>query len=184
MNLPNSLTMARLLAVPLVVWLIATGEHLAAFVAFVLAGATDALDGTLARALDQRTRLGACLDAVADKSLIAAIYVTLALTAHLPASLAALVVMRDALIVAGVLVTWLLGRPIPIEPSGVSKANTFVQIAFAALMLGARGFGWSAPAVEVAGAWLVGALTLWSAAAYLATFIRHNMVAGARSTDG
>ena len=183
MNLPNCLTIARLLAVPLVVWLIVTGEHLWAFTAFVPAGLTDALDGALARALDQRTRLGAYLDAIADKGLIAAIYVTLALTGEIAGALAALVVLRDALIIGAVLLTWLTGRPIAIDPSRLSKANTFVQIGFAALMLAARGFGWDAPTLELGGAWLVGALTLWSAAAYLATFRRHTTLAGARPTD-
>ena len=183
MNLPNCLTIGRLLAVPLVVWLIVTGEHLGAFIAFALAGLTDALDGALARALDQRTRLGAYLDAVADKGLIAAIYMTLALTGDIPPALAVVVVVRDALIIGALLLTRLRGRPIAIDPSRLSKANTFVQIGFAALMLGARGFGWNAPTLEIAGAWVVGALTLWSAAAYLATFIRHTTLAGARPTD-
>jgi cardiolipin synthase len=172
-NLPNLLTIGRVFAVPLVVWLIASGQHLGAFWLFALAAVTDAVDGAIARAFDQRTELGAYLDPIADKALLVSIYVTLAVFEEIPAWLAIAVVFRDLVIIGAVILTWLIDRPLPITPLMVSKANTLAQIVFAGLVLGANGFGLSLAGAETAGAYLVGALTLASAGAYLAAFIRH-----------
>src|SRR5277367_6169746 len=84
-NLPNFITLARLLSVPVAVWLILVGEFAAAFWVFVAAGVSDALDGFIAKRFDQRTRLGALLDPIADKSLLVAVYVTLGVAGELPA---------------------------------------------------------------------------------------------------
>ena len=67
MNIPNSLTLGRIVLVPLVVWLIITHEMMAAFLLFLLAGLSDAADGYLAKRLRWRTELGAYLDPIADK---------------------------------------------------------------------------------------------------------------------
>ena len=173
MNIPNLLTIARIFAVPIVVWLIASGEHLAAFWLFSIAAVTDGLDGAIARSFNQRTELGAYLDPVADKALLVSIYVTLAILGDIPRALAIAVVFRDVVIVGAVILTWLIDRPFPIDPLKISKLNTLAQLLFAALVLGARGYGLDLGAVETAGAYLVGALTLASAGAYLAAFIRH-----------
>jgi cardiolipin synthase len=172
-NLPNLLTIGRVFAVPLVVWLIASAQPLAAFWVFALAGVTDALDGAIARAFNQRTELGAYLDPLADKALLVSIYVTLAIEGEIARSLAIAVVFRDLIIVAAVILAWLLARPLPITPLKVSKANTLAQIVFAGMVLGADGFGLDLSVAEMVGAYLVGGLTLASAGAYLAAFIRH-----------
>ncbi|RXF73956.1 CDP-alcohol phosphatidyltransferase family protein [Hansschlegelia zhihuaiae] len=173
MNLPNLLTIGRIFAVPLVVWLIASGEHLAAFWLFSLAAVTDGLDGALARAFDQRTELGAYLDPIADKALLVSIYVTLAIYEEIPRALAIAVVSRDLVIIGAVILTWLIDRPVPIEPLKISKLNTLAQILFAGAVLASSGFALDLHTVEEIGAYLVGALTLASAGAYLAAFIRH-----------
>ena len=173
MNIPNTLTIARIFAVPIVIWLIASGEHLAAFWLFALAAITDGVDGALARALDQRTKLGAYLDPIADKALLVSIYVTLAIFGEIPRGIAIAVVFRDVVIVGAVVLSWLIERPLPIEPLRISKLNTLAQILFAGLVLGAGGFGLDLATLETAGAYLVGALTLASAGAYLAAFVRH-----------
>lgn len=173
MNLPNLLTIGRIFAVPLVVWLIASGEFLFAFWLFALAGVTDAVDGALARALNQRTELGAYLDPIADKALLVSIYVTLAIFDQIPRSLAIAVVFRDIVIVGAVILTWLIEQPLPIEPLKISKFNTLAQILFAGVVLGSDGFAIELREVERVGAYLVGGLTLASAGAYLVAFIRH-----------
>ncbi len=173
MNIPNILTIFRIFAVPVVVWLIASGELLAAFWLFAIAAVTDALDGAIARAFNQRTELGAYLDPVADKALLVSIYVTLAIFNEIPRGLAIAVVFRDFVIVGAVILTWLIERPLPIEPLKISKLNTLAQILFAGLVLGAAGFGLEASMLKSAGGYLVGALTLASAGAYLAAFVRH-----------
>ncbi len=101
-NLPNLITIARILMVPLTVWLIITGRHELAFFVFILAGISDGVDGFIAKRFDMRTTLGAYLDPLADKLLLMSIYVTLGILDQLPAWLAILVVSRDLLIVGGV----------------------------------------------------------------------------------
>src|SRR5260370_23222979 len=80
LNIPNLITLARILSVPIMVWAIATGEMLFAFALFVLAGLSDAVDGYLAKRLDMASELGAYLDPIADKALIVSIYVTLGIS--------------------------------------------------------------------------------------------------------
>jgi cardiolipin synthase len=173
MNLPNIITILRLFAVPLVVWLILSGLHDWAFWVFVAAGLSDGVDGYLARAWNQRTELGAYLDPVADKALLVSIYVTLAIGGALPVWLAIAVVFRDVMIVGAIILSWLLNRPVVIRPLVVSKLNTAVQIVFAAIALGGAGFGLTFGVWFVVMGWIVGGLTLVSAAAYLAQWMQH-----------
>jgi cardiolipin synthase len=173
MNLANILTILRIIAVPIVIVLIGQQEWLAAFVLFVAAGVTDAIDGWIARTFNQRTELGAYLDPLADKALLVSIYVTLALQGIIPTWLAVLVVSRDVMIIGAVIVSWLVDRPVEIAPLMLSKANTVAQISFAALKLGALGFSLDIGMLGTIGVWLVTALTLASIAAYLAAWLRH-----------
>lgn len=176
MNVPNLISLLRLAAVPLVVWLIANERLAAAFWIFAAAGASDAVDGYLARVLNQRTRLGAYLDPIADKMLLVCVFVTLGQVGKIESWLVILVVSRDVMIVGGIILLFMLEHPIAVAPSFVSKANTLVQIAFAALVLARygldfRGVGWSA-AIEWA-SYVVAATTLASAAQYVVLGIRH-----------
>jgi len=173
LNLPNILTLGRIVIVPIVVWLIASGLFFAAFVCFVLAGITDALDGYLARKLDQRTTLGAYLDPLADKALLVSIYVSLGLVGHLPNWLVILVVSRDVMIVGAVILSWVMERPVTIRPLYVSKMNTFGQITLAAIVLFDLAFPVDVGALVGVVTVVTGALTAASMAAYLVQWIRH-----------
>lgn len=166
-TLPNLITLGRLFAVPAAVWLMLQHRHDAAFLVFVGAGISDALDGWLARVRNARSRLGALLDPVADKALLVSVYVTLAAMEVLPDWLAILVVFRDLLIVGGVIMLWALGVPTRIRPLLVSKANTVAQIALAALALFLAGWHVAAPGLLSAMIWLVAATTIGSGAAYV-----------------
>src|SRR5258706_587399 len=125
-NLPNLITLARLLCVPLAIWLILEARYGVAFWVFVAAGISDALDGYIAKRFDQRTPLGALLDPIADKALLAGVYITLGLADQLPHWLVILVVLRDLLIVGGYLL--IQGTAAP-QPPFISKVNALVQIA-------------------------------------------------------
>jgi cardiolipin synthase len=173
MTLPNLITVARLLMVPVAIMMILDGRWLAAFLVFALAGLSDAVDGYLARRFAMASDLGAYLDPIADKALIVSIYVTLAFVGAVPPWLVVLVVSRDLLIVSAVILSWMMSRPLPIAPFSVSKLNTLAQILFAALLLGSRAFGFE-PGLGIAiGSGLVAMLTLASMAAYLAFWLRH-----------
>jgi cardiolipin synthase (CMP-forming) len=173
MTIPNLITIARLIAVPLIVLLIGQGSWGLAFTVFVAAGISDAVDGFIARRFDMRSEFGAYLDALADKALLVSIYVTLSVTGVLPGWLAILVVSRDLMIISAILVSWLMGRPLAIKPMFVSKLNTGAQIVFAALVLGTKAVILEAPTLYGIGMVLVAALTIVSAAAYLARWMRH-----------
>ncbi|RIA56836.1 CDP-alcohol phosphatidyltransferase family protein [Dichotomicrobium thermohalophilum] len=173
MYLPNLITVIRVLLVPVVVWLIIHGAHTAAFALFLLAGVSDAIDGFLARHFDWGTELGAYLDPLADKMLLVAIYVTLGLLGHMPAWLVIAVVSRDVLIVGAVILSWMLDRPVEMRPSKVSKANTVGQIILAGAVLAQLGFAPVLEALVTPLTWVVGILTLASAAVYLARWLRH-----------
>jgi cardiolipin synthase len=164
-NLPNIITFARLCAVPVAIWLVLRSQFDAAFWLFVAAGASDAVDGWLARRLGS-TAVGALLDPVADKVLLVGMYVTLASVHVLPDWLAILVVFRDLVIVGGVLVLFVLGLPVVIRPLFISKVNTTLQIVLVAVALLLTGSGLNWPLLEVL-VWLVSASTLASGAAYV-----------------
>ncbi len=173
MNIPNSITLLRIVLVPLVVWLIITHEMLAAFVVFLLAGLSDAADGFLAKRYGWRTELGAYLDPIADKALLVSIYVTLGFAGHLPVWLVIAVVSRDILIIGAVVLSWMLSRPLAMQPLLISKANTCFQILLAGFVLGELGLGLGLyPLVELL-IWVTGALTILSAAAYFWGWLRH-----------
>ncbi len=173
LNLPNLITTARILCVPLIVWAITAGHMLPAFLLFLVAGISDAVDGFLAKRFNMATELGALLDPIADKALIVSIYVALGFTEAVPRWLVILVVSRDILIVGGFLVAMLMARPMPVRPHPVSKLNTVAQIVLAGTVLGSLGLnfdaGWALPALIG----LVTILTLLSIGFYVAEWIRH-----------
>lgn len=173
LNLPNLITIFRIFMVPLIVWLIISGQFLPAFMIFVLAGMSDAVDGFIAKRFNQETELGAYLDPIADKLLLVSIYVALGLQEILPAWLVILVVSRDILIIGAFLLSWLMDRPVPITPLMVSKANTTVQIVLAAVVLGGLGFGIVLADLINMTSIVVAALTVLSAAAYLRLWLEH-----------
>jgi len=173
MTIPNLITIGRLFLVPLVIVMIVGANWEAAFILFVVAGISDAVDGFLAKNCGMASELGAWLDPVADKALIVSIYITLAVVGAVPVWLVVLVVARDLMIVAAVILSWLLDKPLTIAPIVVSKLNTAAQIAFAALALGSRAFGIELGQAALVCELLVALLTVASMTAYLAFWLRH-----------
>ncbi len=173
LNIPNLITLGRILLVPIVVWAITSGEMWIAFVLFVAAGISDAVDGFLAKRFHMATELGAYLDPLADKALIVSIYISLGVNDAIPRWLVILVVSRDILIVGGIMLSWLVGNPLKIKPLLVSKLNTVAQIVFACVVLGSLGFDIKADMLTLGLMALVTALTLLSVAAYVVEWVRH-----------
>jgi cardiolipin synthase len=172
-NLPNLITVTRILLVPLIIWLIVSDAYGAAFLVFILAGASDAVDGFLAKRYGLTTEIGAYLDPLADKLLLVSIYLALGVRAALPAWLVILVVSRDVLIVAAVLLAWIVDRPVEVQPVTVSKVNTVCQIVLAGFTLAALGAGFAAQPAILAGSLIVAALTVGSGAIYIQAWLRH-----------
>ena len=173
MSIPNLITLGRIILVPVVVWAIISGEMLAAFALFLVAGISDGVDGFLAKRFHMASELGAYLDPLADKALIVSIYVSLGIAGALPISLVILVVSRDIMIISGFMLSWLIGKPMQVRPHPVSKLNTVAQIFLATLVLAERGFAFNAPLLSDTGIIVVAILTLLSIAFYLREWVRH-----------
>ena len=173
LSLPNLITIARILLVPLTVWLLISKAYLPAVLVFALAGVSDAVDGFLARRFNLQTELGTYLDPLADKALLVSIYVTLSVLHILPAWLTIAVVTRDLLIVGGVILSWLMHKPLTMRPLWISKVNTAWQIIFAGGVLAFLALGAQQEWLIFSGAALVGLLTVASGALYMRDWVRH-----------
>ncbi len=135
-NLPNSLTVLRILLVPVFVGLLLYGHYDSALITLLIAALTDTLDGMVARLTDQRTRLGEYLDPLADKLLLMSAIITLSVLDFIPIWAVIVVVSRDAILLAGTLVANLTETNIDISPTALGKGTTFAQICYViAIML-------------------------------------------------
>ena len=171
MNLPNFISLGRLLSVPATIWFIVSGHMGAAFWLFAAAGASDAVDGFIAKRFGMNTRLGYYLDPLADKALLVSVYITLGTAGYLADWLVILVVSRDLLIVGAVLLAFTLGQRIEFQPLLLSKANTLAQIVLAAAVLAELGLGLALGDTVVALVYVVGATTVLSGATYLVQWV-------------
>src|SRR6202012_5655702 len=160
-SIPNIITLGRIILVPVIIWAIASGQMEIAFAIFVIAGVSDAVDGFRAKRFNMASELGGVLDPMAEKALLVSIYIALGIWGALPRWIVILVVSRDIMIVAAVIVSWLFGKPIPMKPLIVSKLNTVAQVAFAALVLAALGFGFNSTPYDLI---LMGFVTVFTLA--------------------
>lgn len=135
MTIPNLITACRIILAPIFIIYLLQDRFLAALVVFTLAGLSDAVDGLIARLFDQKTRLGSYLDPLADKILLVAAFVTLAVRGFIPPWLAVLCISRDILILLGTLILSLSGVDFRVRPSIVSKLTTFFQLLTVFLVL-------------------------------------------------
>ena len=173
MTAANFVTMLRVALVPVIVYLLLEGLYAAAFAAFVVAGLSDAVDGAIARLFDQHSDLGVLLDPIADKLLLVCVFVVLGLLEALPTWLVVAVVSRDVVIVAGVGIATLLGRPMQVRPHIVSKVNTALQIALAGLVLLALALGRPLDVMVATLVWTTAIFTALSLAVYTVEWTRH-----------
>jgi cardiolipin synthase len=171
-SIPNLITLARLLSVPLIVWLVLSNAFLSALVVFALAGLSDAADGFIAKRWDQRSALGAKLDPVADKAMLVSLFVTLGLMHHLVDWIVILVVFRDIMIIGGFLFWIALGQRIRSDPLMISKVNTAAQICLILVTIGRLAFQVPDFNLGLTLTYIVGATTLLSGAAYLVRWAR------------
>ncbi len=144
-NLPNLLTLVRIVLTPLMVIFMIQGRLRDAALVFLVAGVSDGLDGLLARWLRQKTVIGAILDPLADKLLLSSSYVTLAVLGELPPWLTVVVISRDVIILVGVLVLFILHGHVDIHPSLPGKVTTFTQLATVLAVFLNHGTGWMEP---------------------------------------
>ena len=173
LNIPNVITVGRVILVPVVFWLLVSGRVQAAFFAFVVAGISDAVDGYLAKRFGWTTELGAYLDPLADKLLLVSIFVAMGVLGEVPSWLVIGVVTRDIMIIAAVMLSWLMDHPVRIRPLAVSKANTAAQLVLASTVLADVGFGLGLGTLRWILVGTTAALTLASLAAYMRAWMHH-----------
>ncbi|MBT8102014.1 MAG: CDP-alcohol phosphatidyltransferase family protein [Gammaproteobacteria bacterium] len=140
--LPNAISLLRIVLVVPILSSILNGNFGLALALFFVAGFSDGIDGYLAKRFDWHSRTGALLDPVADKLLVAGTFITLAYTQHIAVWLTAVVILRDLVIVGGALAYNYFVRPVPGEPTRISKLNTALQLLFLLFVLSRAGFGW------------------------------------------
>jgi cardiolipin synthase (CMP-forming) len=162
--------------VPAIIWAIASNQMQIAFGLFLIAGLSDLIDGFLAKRFGMATELGAYLDPLADKAMIVSIYVALGVADAIPRWLVILVVSRDIMIVAAVILSWLVDKPLKLKPLMVSKLNTVAQVLLALLVLASLSIMFEAGfAIQVLTV-TVAILTLLSVAFYVVAWVRHMSV--------
>ena len=128
MNIPNFISLLRILLVPVLVIFLMQCAYVKALIILAISGLTDALDGFLARVLKQQTTLGAYLDPIADKALLVSCFVTLSIKGIIPGWLTVIVISRDCIILAGIAVLSLMSIPYEIRPAFISKMTTAIQL--------------------------------------------------------
>lgn len=171
-DIPNLLTVGRILLVLPILWALYLRRFDVALVLFFLAGASDGLDGLLAKRFGWTSRLGELLDPVADKTLLVSCYLMLAWLALLPLWLVALVLLRDLVIVVGAaLYHWRIA-PLEAAPTYVSKLNTLLQILLVLLVITAEAAGWPPRQWLQILIYAVSVSTLWSGTDYVITWGR------------
>lgn len=172
MSIPNIISMARLLAVPMVVYLILQSAYDWAFWLFVIAGISDAVDGFIAKNMDQATVLGSYLDPLADKALLVGVYVTLGHQVLIDDLVVVLVVFRDVMIVGGAFLLVVFRQQNGIRPAMVSKLNTAAQILFVTLVLAEAGLDLAVGWFSLSMSYFVIATTLASGGWYMVAWGR------------
>lgn len=140
--LPNAISVLRIVLVPPILILIFGDGFAWALLLFFIAGFSDGIDGYLAKRFDWHTRLGALLDPVADKLLVAGLFIALAVTGQIPVWLATVVILRDVIIMAGATAYNFIVKPVEGEPTHISKLNTVMQMLFLLFVLSRAAYGW------------------------------------------
>ncbi|MBH0199109.1 MAG: CDP-alcohol phosphatidyltransferase family protein [Nitrospira sp.] len=135
MNIPNSLTLLRILLVPVFIECMAYGAYGLALLVLVVAGLTDAVDGLLARRWNQQTRLGMLLDPLADKLLLTSAFLSLSMLHLAPSWLVIMVVSRDVILLLGTALAHVMGTQIDMTPTFWGKGTTLLQLSYVLMVV-------------------------------------------------
>jgi cardiolipin synthase len=168
-NLPNFLTLLRIVAIPIFLILLESFRYLDALLVFVAAGITDGLDGAIARLTHTKTTLGAYLDPAADKLLLVSAFIALGFMHEVPRWLVVLVISRDVVIVVGYFLLFVMTqRTMEVQPSVSGKASTALQLLSVSIVLVSLVRpGLVTPSVEQTVFYLTGAVTTLAGLQYM-----------------
>lgn len=166
-DIPNLLTIARMLLVPPIVWMLLQRQFELALVLFFIAGFSDGLDGFLAKKMGWESRIGALLDPLADKLMLISCYLALAWLGLLPVWLVVLVLLRDLVIVIGATLYHFRIEKVEAAPTIVSKLNTLLQILLVLLVIAGQIITLDVSALVQAMVYAVAVTTVWSGIDYV-----------------
>lgn len=128
MNLPNRITLTRIILIPFFIAAVVYDRMTIALIVFAVAMMSDGLDGMLARAMDQKTVFGTIVDPIADKLLLVSAYICLAFTHGVPPYVVIIIISRDVILVVGAVVVYMVTHDLKVRPSAVGKMTTFFQM--------------------------------------------------------
>ena len=171
-DIPNVISVGRIILVFPVVWLLLTEQYRGAMLLFFIAGVSDALDGFLAKHYHWQSRLGGILDPLADKFLLVSTFFCLGWLGELSWLLIGLIILRDLIIVGGALAYNYRIAQLEAEPTLISKLNTFLQIALALVVVYSLGFSPVNETLVTVLVWLVVASTILSGYGYITDWSR------------
>jgi cardiolipin synthase len=174
MNIPNLLSLTRIILVPVFVIFLIQDKYYNALITFIIAGLTDALDGTMARLLNAQTKLGSYLDPIADKLLLTTSFVILAILGIVPSWLTVIVISRDFIILLGIAILSLMSINFEIKPALIGKITTTLQIGTIFLVLLYKAFthNLSYNCILTLFFWLTAAFTIVSGVVYISKGIK------------
>jgi cardiolipin synthase len=165
-NVPNTLSILRILSIPVFVIFLLYDRFFVALLIFIGAGITDGLDGLIARVFNQKTAIGAYLDPIADKLMLITSFIVLAILRIIPGWLTVIVISRDVIILLGVLLLQLTSHKVEIKPIFIGKASTVMQLVTIAWALVTQ-FSMVMKSVFPAIIWVTAGLTALSGLFYI-----------------
>ncbi len=177
LNVPNMLTLARIIITPFIVYTIIEHQPVLALILMGVAGITDMLDGAIARYFNQRSTVGAFMDPLADKLMLISTIVSLYLIEQVPTFLFLAVVFRDMIILIGALAYEMVTHKLEMQPTIASKITTFLQIMLVLTVL--SDLAWKLPgdAILQSLIWLTFAFTCLSGIQYMIVWMRKAVTA-------
>ncbi len=171
LNIPNLLTLGRILLTPFIIYAILEHQPMLALLLMAIAGLTDMLDGAIARYFNQRSIVGAYMDPLADKLMLIGSFVTLFVIDQIPLFLFIAVLFRDVIIIIGAIAYELVTHKLEMEPSMASKVTTFLQIVFVLATLADMAWQMPGETIQLALLWLTFAFTCLSGIQYMVVWM-------------
>ena len=171
MNIPNSLTVFRIMLIPAFIMVLEYGRNDIALGVIILASLTDALDGFIARATDQKTELGTFLDPLADKFMLITSFVLFAYYGWVPEWLTIIIISRDVVVVTGWILLYVVRRSLKVEVSTLGKTAIFLQFTTVFYVLVNINFG-IAPEAKIFLVLLTAVITVVSGVQYVLRGLR------------
>ncbi len=166
LNLPNALTIARIVIIPLFITAVIYKRYDYALYMFIIAALTDTLDGFIARLTNQKTALGTFLDPLADKFLLITSFIIFSINGWLPKWLTITVISRDVIVVIGWVLVYLIAHTSNVKPTATGKAAIAMQLALLCYVLLDINVGFL-PDIQNVLIWLTAALTIISGLHYI-----------------